>query len=150
MAHMATIAILVLGVGWFQTCSFLWAHIHVNQKNLGSLRFFCSELPLRGEILFKFPDDNNIINMSIEDRAARVEAKWATQLNRWFCRMTGTVQFEKPNDGKQRYSKYPSGSSGWFPLDTVYVWLLSGTCSWNFFSFVFFHWSGRFGCSMCN
>jgi len=29
-----------------------------------------------GEILFKFPDDNNIIGMSIEDRAARVEAKW--------------------------------------------------------------------------
>ena len=51
-------------------------------KKLAASVFFCAELPLRGEILFKFPDDNNIINMSIEDRAARVEAKWATQLNR--------------------------------------------------------------------
>ena len=38
--------------------------------------------------------------------------------------------------GNKRYSKYPSGSYGWFPLDTVYVWLLSGTCSWNYFCFV--------------
>ena len=42
MAHMATIAILVLGVGWFQTCSFLWAHIHVNQQKLAASVFLFS------------------------------------------------------------------------------------------------------------
>ena len=31
----------------------------------------------RGEVLFKFPEDNNT-GISIEERAAKVEAKWAT------------------------------------------------------------------------